>query len=95
MSAGFEGQSAETAGLAAAKSAFGLVEGAFLPVPRLIGPAFLWLLAVFSFGAVAVERASPSERVFHHWLWTAAFLRSRLASRQSLRRHHLSFPRHR
>lgn len=54
MSAGFESQSPETAGLAAAKSGFGLVEGAFLPIPRLIGPASLWLLAVFSFGAVAV-----------------------------------------
>ena len=55
MSAGFESQSAETAGLAAAKSAFGLVEGAFLPTPRLIGgAASLWLFAVFSFGAVAV-----------------------------------------
>ena len=55
MSAGFESQSAETAGLAAAKSAFGLVEEAFLPTPRLIGgAASLWLFAVFSFGAVAV-----------------------------------------
>src|SRR5438045_1223941 len=54
MAAGFETQSPETVGLAAAKSAFGLVEGAFLPVPGLIGPAFLWLLAVLSFGPVAV-----------------------------------------
>jgi hypothetical protein len=54
MSAGFESQSPETAGLNAAKIGFGIVEGAFLPVPRLIGPASLWLLAVLSFGAVAV-----------------------------------------
>jgi hypothetical protein len=54
MSSGFESQSLETAGLNAAKIGFGIVEGAFLPVPRLIGPASLWLLAVFSFGAVAV-----------------------------------------
>jgi len=60
MSAGFESQSAETAGLAAAKSAFGLVEGAFLPVPGLIGPAFLWLLAVLSFGPVAVAAGPVS-----------------------------------
>ena len=50
----FESQSPETAGLAAAKSGFGLVEGAFLPAPRLVGAASLWLLAVLSFGAVAV-----------------------------------------
>ena len=54
MSAGFESQSAEAAGLAAAKSAFGLVEGTLLPTPRLRGPASLWLFAVLSFGAVAV-----------------------------------------
>jgi hypothetical protein len=54
MSADFENQSPETAALAAAKSGFGVVEGVFLPVARLIGPASLWPLAVFFFGAVAV-----------------------------------------
>lgn len=54
MSVGFETQSPETVGLAAAKSGFGIVEGAFLPVPRLVGPAALWPLAVLSFGAIAI-----------------------------------------
>ena len=54
MSAGFQSRFPETAGLAAAKSGFGLVEGAFFPVPRPMKPAAFWLLAVLSCGAVAV-----------------------------------------
>ena len=54
MSAGFQSQFPETAGLAAANSGFGLVEGAFFPVPRPMKPAAFWLLAVLSCGAVAV-----------------------------------------
>jgi hypothetical protein len=54
MLAGFQSQFPETAGLAAAKSGFGLVEGAFFPVPRPMRPASFWLLAVLSCWAVAV-----------------------------------------
>ena len=54
MSVGFEHEFPETLGLTAAKSGFGLIEAAILPVPRLIGPASLWPLAISFFGAVAV-----------------------------------------
>src|SRR5438105_15043162 len=54
MSAGFQSQFPETAGLAAANSGFGLVEGAFFLVPRPMKPAAFWLLAVLSCGAVTV-----------------------------------------
>lgn len=54
MSAGFEHDFPETVGLTAAKSGFGLIEAAILPVPRLIGPASLWPIAISFFGAVAV-----------------------------------------
>jgi hypothetical protein len=54
MSVGFENDFPETVGLSAAQSGFGLIEAAFLPVPRLIGPASLWPVAVSFFGAIAV-----------------------------------------
>jgi len=54
MSVGLDNQSPETVGLTAGKSGFGLIEAAFLPVPRLIGPASLWPVAISFFGAVAV-----------------------------------------
>jgi hypothetical protein len=47
-------QSPEIMGLLAANSGFGLLEPAFLPVPRLIRSASLWFLAAFSLGAVSV-----------------------------------------
>jgi hypothetical protein len=58
MSVGFENDFPETVGLSAAQSGFGLIEAAFLPVPRLIGPASLWPVAVSFFGAVAVAVAA-------------------------------------
>ena len=58
MSVGFEDDFPETVGLSAAQSGFGLIEAAFLPVPRLIGPASLWPVAVSFFGAVAVAVAA-------------------------------------
>ena len=54
MSVGFEHEFPETVGLTAAKSGFGLIEAAILPVPRLIGPASLWPVAISFFGAVVV-----------------------------------------
>ena len=50
MSVGFENEFPETVGLSAAKSGFGLIEAAFLPAPRLIGPASLWPVAISFFG---------------------------------------------
>ena len=70
MPANFEKQLPESANLAAAMSGFGLIEGAFLPVSRLIGPASLWSIAVASLTALAVAGAvtaaqgvSPSARI--------------------------------
>jgi hypothetical protein len=52
-------QSPEIMGLLAANSGFGLLEPAFLPVPRLIRSASLWFLAAFSLGAVSVASGIP------------------------------------
>ena len=54
MSVGFDNQLSDTVGLTVAKSGFGLIEAGFLPVPRLIGPASLWPVAISLFGVVAI-----------------------------------------
>lgn len=53
MSASVEKPSPEMSGLLAANSGFALVEAAFIPASRRIGPASLWFIAVISLGALA------------------------------------------
>ena len=53
MSASIENHSPELSGLLAAKSGFGLVEGAFVPASRRIAPAALWLIAAIGLATLA------------------------------------------
>jgi hypothetical protein len=53
MSASIDNHAPELSGLLAAKSGFGLVEGAFVPASRRLAPAALWLIAAMCLGALA------------------------------------------
>jgi hypothetical protein len=52
MSASIENHSPELTGLLAANSACALVEAAFIPVSRRIGPASLWFIAAICMGTL-------------------------------------------
>ena len=52
MSASIENQSPELSGLLAANSACALIEAAFIPVSRRLGPASVWFVAAICVGAL-------------------------------------------
>jgi hypothetical protein len=53
MSANLENSSPETSGLLAANSGYALVEAAFIPASRRIGPGSLWFIAAISLATLA------------------------------------------
>lgn len=52
MSASIENHSPELSGLLAANSACALIEAAFIPVSRRLGPASVWFVAAICVGAL-------------------------------------------
>jgi hypothetical protein len=60
MSSSTENHSPELSGLLAAKSGFGLVEGAFVPTSRRIAPAAFWLIAAFCLATLAAAAGVTS-----------------------------------
>ena len=60
MSSSVENHSPELSGLLAAKSGFGLVEGALVPASRRIAPAALWLMTAFCLATLAAAAGITS-----------------------------------